>query len=251
MTAPLVVVHETKQLLADASGARLVNAVLDALAERGEAHIVLTGGSMGSAILASAAACPGQGAVDWTRVHLWWGDERCLPHGDDERNEKQCLEALADRVSLDPAKVHAVPPTDSAEGATAETAAAEYTRMLAAAAQPGSPSPVFDVLLLGVGPDGHVASLFPGHPGLEADEPGAIAVHNSPKPPPDRVSLTFPTLNTARHVWFLVAGADKATSVARGVAGDDTTRTPAAGVKGSERTLWLVDREAASGLGHT
>lgn len=248
MTAPLVVVHGTKQLLADASGARLVNAILDAQAARGEAHVVLTGGSMGSAILASAAACPAQGAVEWQNVHLWWGDERCLPQDDDERNEKQCLEALAKHVALDPSKVHAVPPTDSPDGATAEDAAREYTRQLAAAAGPDATSPVFDILLLGVGPDGHVASLFPGHPGLGAEEPGAIAVHNSPKPPPDRVSLTFPTLNTARQVWFLVAGPDKATSVARGVAGDDVTRTPAAGVKGTERTLWLVDRDAASEL---
>jgi 6-phosphogluconolactonase len=247
--APLVVVHETKRLLSDASGARLVNAILDAQAARGEAHVVLTGGSMGSAILASAVACPGQGAVDWKRVHLWWGDERCLPDGDDERNDKQCLEALTEQVALDPAKVHPVPPTDIPEGATAESAAQSYAEELMSAAEPGSASPTFDVLLLGVGPDGHIASLFPGHTGLQVDEPGAIAVHNSPKPPPDRVSLTFPTLNQAREVWFLVAGADKAPAVARGVAGDDIQRTPAAGVTGMERTLWLVDRDAASELG--
>jgi 6-phosphogluconolactonase len=248
VTGPLVVVHGTKQLLAAASGARLVNAILDAQAARGEAQVVLTGGSMGSAILASAVACPGQGAVDWKRVHLWWGDERCLPDGDDERNDKQCLEALTEQVALDPAKIHPIPPTDTPEGATAESAAQTYAAELAAAAKPGTASPTFDVLLLGVGPDGHIASLFPGHPGLQADEPGAIAVHNSPKPPPDRVSLTFPTLNQAREVWFLVAGADKATAVARGVGGDDIQRTPAAGVKGMDRTLWLVDREAAAEL---
>jgi 6-phosphogluconolactonase len=181
-------------------------------------------------------------------VHLWWGDERCLPAGDDERNEKQCLEALTVGVDVPDANIHAVAPTDTPAGATAEMAAEDYATQLAAHAPDGAAAPEFDVLILGVGPDGHIASLFPGHPGLEATGVSTVAVHDSPKPPPDRVSMTFETLAGAREVWFLVAGRDKATAVARGVAGDDVQRTPAAGVHGRDRTVWLVDADAASEL---
>lgn len=243
----LVVVHGTKQLLSDAAGARLVIAILDAQAARREAHVVLTGGSMGAAVLSSLAASPARGAVDWSRVHLWWGDERWLPEGDEQRNDRQCLDALAGAVALDPAKVHTVAASDSARGRTAEEAAAAYAGQLAAAAAPGTSWPTFDVVLLGVGPDGHVASLFPGHAGLRATGPGAIAVHDSPKPPPDRVSLTFEALNASREVWFLVSGEEKSGAVARALAGDAVARTPAAGVRGRERTLWLLDEAAATG----
>jgi 6-phosphogluconolactonase len=241
-----VVVHEDKQLLSDATAARLVTALVDAQAARGVAHLVLTGGSMGSLVLTSVTASPACRAVDWSRVHLWWGDERCLPDGDDERNEKQCLDALLAGVTIPAEHIHAVAPTDSAAGHSAEAAAADYAARLASAAADGEPTPVFDVLLLGVGPDGHIASLFPGHPGLSATGVATVAVHDSPKPPPDRVSLTFETLNRAREVWFLVAGDDKADAVARGTVGDDVQRTPAAGVHGRERTLWLLDRGAAA-----
>ncbi len=109
-------------------------------------------------------------------------------------------------------------------------------------------SPYFDVCLLGVGPDGHVASLFPGRPELDVTDATTLAVHDSPKPPPDRVTMTFPVLNRSREVWFLVSGADKATATARGIRGDDLTRTPAAHVHGVERTLWLIDEDAAADL---
>jgi 6-phosphogluconolactonase len=240
-----VVVHDDAQLLSDATGARLLTALADAQAARGVAHLVLTGGSMGSRVLRSVTASPACRAVDWSRVHLWWGDERCLPDGDEERNEQQCLDALLTGVTIPGGHIHAVAATDSAAGQSAEHAAADYAAQLSAAAADGAAAPVFDVLLLGVGPDGHVASLFPGHPALDVTGVAAVAVHDSPKPPPDRVSLTFETLNSARQVWFIVAGEDKADAVARGTAGDDVHDTPAAGVHGLERTLWLLDRAAA------
>src|SRR5688500_13678645 len=98
MPQTAVVVHPTKQLLAEAAGARLVTALLDAQAARGLAHVALTGGSMGSAILAAVAASPAKDAVDWSAVHVWWGDERWLPAGDPERNETQNRESLLDQV---------------------------------------------------------------------------------------------------------------------------------------------------------
>lgn len=174
--------------------------------------------------------------MNWARLDLWWGDERFLPDGDPDRNHTQARAALLDAVPLDPARVHPMPPSDAA--ASPEAAAEAYAAELAAAAGP------FDVLLLGVGPDTHVASLFPGHPALEETDRAVVAVHDAPKPPPVRVSLTVPTIRSAREVWLLAAGEDKAKAVATALSGADTS-APAARVHGTERTLWLVDEAAA------
>ena len=246
--APVVLVHATKQLLSDASAARLVTALVDAQAARGRAHLVLTGGSMGSAILASVAASGARDAVDWSQVHVWWGDERFLPTGDPERNETQNREALLDAIPLDPAKVHSVPGPDGPDGDDVAAAARRYSDELAAAADAGAESPVFDVLLLGVGPDGHVASLFPGHPDQLVAGVAAAPVHDSPKPPPTRITLTFEALARAERTWFIVAGADKAHAVKVSVAGAGPEESSAAQVKGTVETLWLLDAEAASEL---
>ena len=247
MTDPEVVVHADKQLLSDATAARLVTALVDAQAARGVAHLVLTGGSMGSLVLRSMTASPACRAVDWTRVHLWWGDERCLPDGDDERNEKQCLDALLAGVVVPADHIHAVAPTDSAAGESAESAARDYAAQLASAAAHGAAAPVFDVLLLGVGPDGHVASLFPEAPALY-DERMVIPVRGAPKPPPTRLSLSRAAINAAREVWLIAAGEEKAGAVHLALAGGGPTAVPAAGVHGRARTLWLLDRAAASRL---
>ena len=106
----------------------------------------------------------------------------------------------------------------------------------------------FEILMLGVGPDGHVASLFPGHPALDVTDEIAVAVHDSPKPPPDRVSLTFEAMDRAKAVWFLVSGESKAEAVAAAHAPGDRREIPARGVSGTDETLWLLDREAASRL---
>jgi 6-phosphogluconolactonase len=246
--APVVVRHRDPQLLAAAGAARLVTALLDAQTARGSASMVLTGGSMGSAILAAVAASPARDAVDWSRVDVWWGDERFLPSGDPDRNDTQNRAALLDQVPLDPARVHAVAGPDGEHGDDVEAAAAAYADALQAAASDGEPTPVFDVLMLGVGPDGHVASLFPGLTALAVQEPAAIAVRDSPKPPPTRISLTMPVLSRAEQVWFLVAGADKADAVTRTLGGAPLREAPAGGPHGRQQTLWLVDQAAAAGL---
>ncbi len=107
----------------------------------------------------------------------------------------------------------------------------------------------FDVVMLGVGPDGHVASLFPGFPQLDVDDAIAVGVTGSPKPPPERISLTFGALNRAKQVWFVVSGDGKADAVARALAADgDVHDTPARGVHGLDQTIWFLDEDAASGL---
>jgi 6-phosphogluconolactonase len=241
MSTSTVVVHPGKQALADAAAARLAVAVLDAQSARGVAHVSMTGGSMGSEIIRSLAALPARDAVDWTRVHVWWGDERYLPAGDPDRNDTQNDSAGLAALGLDPANVHRVQGPETT-GSAEESAAAYSTEVR------GSGGGAFDVMVLGVGPDGHVASLFPHHPAAGTTDAIAIAVHDSPKPPPTRVSLTLECLERSREVWFLVSGADKADAVRRGVTGAPLETTPAAHVHGQERTLWLVDADAAGEL---
>jgi 6-phosphogluconolactonase len=243
---PNVVVHRDGQLLAAAAAARLVTAIVDAQSSRGQADIVLTGGSMGSALLVSLGHSAARDAIDWRRLNVWWGDERFLPAGDPERNETQSREALLDSVPLDPARVHPMPASDGPDGADVDAAAARYAEELAAAAPRGRDVPEFDVLMLGVGRDAHVASLFPEHPALHERDESAIGVRGAPKPPPIRVSMTFPSLSAARDVWFLVSGADKAGAVGLALSGAGQMQAPAAGVTGIRSTTWLLDRDAAT-----
>ncbi|MCP2266811.1 6-phosphogluconolactonase [Promicromonospora thailandica] len=246
----LVVVHPDKEVLAQAAAARLLTRVLDVQSVRSPVHVVLTGGTVGIATLAAVAASPLVPAVDWSGVHLWWGDERFLPDGDPDRNETQAREALLDVLvaehGLPEANVHPMPGPSSV--ATPEEGAAAYAAVLAehaGSSDGGVGVPAFDVLLLGMGPDGHVASLFPGHEGLSA-QGTTTGVHGSPKPPPERVSLTFDAIRAAREVWVVAAGAEKAERVAAALAGDPVAEVPAAGAVGQARTLWLLDTEAAA-----
>ncbi|MEV4435400.1 6-phosphogluconolactonase [Streptomyces sp. NPDC049555] len=249
MSTPQIVVHHDKELMAKAAAARLITKIVDAQAARGYASVVLTGGRNGNALLTALADAPARDAVDWSRLDLWWGDERFLPEGDPERNDTQAREALLDRVGLDPARVHFMPAPDGTHE-DADAAAEAYAAELAAAARPEDhgPVPAFDVLLLGVGPDTHVASLFPEHPGVRETERTVVGVHGSPKPPPVRVSLTLPAIRAAREVWLLAAGEDKAGAVALALSGAGEIQAPAAGARGTRRTLWLLDQAAAAQL---
>ncbi len=240
-----VVVHPDADAVATATAARLLLRLLDTQSVRRPAHVVLTGGGVGTATLAAVAASPLRDAVDWTGVHLWWGDERFLATGDPERNETGARRALIDALPIPAEQVHPIPGPDSVE--SPEDAARAYAAQLAGFAAASAPIavPTFDVVMLGLGPDGHVASLFPGFPTLEVTDATVVPVLGSPKPPPERVSLTFPALATAAEVWVVAAGAEKADAVARALAGDDPHRTPGAAVHGQDHTLWLVDLAAA------
>ncbi|MCE0538664.1 6-phosphogluconolactonase [Kineosporia rhizophila] len=245
MSTPEKIVLADGQQLAAAAAARLITVVVDAQAARGQAHVVLPGGSNGGALLKAVAASPARDAVDWSRVDLWWGDERFLPAGDPERNETQAREYLLDALPLEPERVHVMAPSDGSFGDDVDAAAAAYAAELAEAAPGDEVVPAFDVLMLGVGPDGHVASLFPGHPGYAVTSGTAIAVRESPKPPPVRISLTLGAISAARQVWLLAGGEGKAEAVAGALGEVDL---PAGAVRGTERTLWLLDQAAASKL---
>jgi 6-phosphogluconolactonase len=244
-----VIVHADPDVLANAVAARLLVRLVDAQAERGSASLVLTGGTIARAMYLAIRDSPARDAVDWSKVDVWWGDERFVPHDDPDRNELQAREALVDALPLDPTRVHPMPASDGPDGNDPEAAAARYADELARAAKPGTaPLPHFDVVLLGIGEDGHVASVFPEHPVAYESRP-CTAVRGSPKPPPTRLTLTLPTINTADDVWLIAAGSGKASAVKLALSGGGPVQVPAAGVHGVDRTLWLLDRAAAAEVG--
>ncbi len=239
---PDVIVYADPDAVAEATAARLLLRIGDVLAHRDRADIVLTGGTVGIATLAAAAKSPLAQAIDWTSVHVWWGDERYVASGHEDRNEGQAQEALLSHIPLPEENIHRVGSSD--DFSSPEESAQAYADALSA-----NGDPAFDVLLLGLGPDGHVASLFPDHPSYSAADASdastsAKAVHGSPKPPPLRVSLTLSAINRAREVWVVATGAPKAEVIGRCLSGDTTL--PGASVRGTERTLWLVDAAGAT-----
>ena len=248
MSQTSVIVHAEAKVLAQAVAARLIIRLADAQAERGAASVVLTGGRIAADVYAAVRESPARDAVEWAHVDFWWGDERFLPAGDAERNETQARAALLDGLPVDPARIHPMPASDGPDGDDPEAAAIRYTEELSRAAKPGTAQlPHFDVVLLGVGEDGHVASVFPEHPVAYETRP-VSAVRGSPKPPPVRTTLTLPTINTGDDVWLIAAGDGKASAVAVALAGAGPVQVPAAGVHGVETTLWLLDRAAAHTL---
>ena len=247
MAAPDIAVHANPDVLAAAVAARLLTKLVDLQAAGATPKIVLTGGGTGIAVQEQIRATVARDAVDWGRVEFYWGDERFLPPGDPERNETQAREALLDHVPVDPAKVFPMGSNDGTWPAGAETAAEAYADVLARAARPEDhgPVPSFDVLMLGIGPEGHVASLFPGMPALYDERP-VVAVRGSPKPPPTRLSLTLPSIQAAREVWIICSGPDKAKAIAMALSDSGPVQVPAAGARGRQRTLFLIDSAAAA-----
>jgi len=248
VTAPQVLIHRDAGLLARAAAARLVTRLVDISAARGHASLVLTGGGIGTRLLAELAAAPARDAVDWRHLDIWWGDERFLPSGHPDRNETGARAALLDHVDVAPERVRAMPGPDGPDGDNPEAAAARYAGWLrdAAAPEDHSQSPSFDVMLLGIGPDAHVASLFPGMPALYEEERTVVAVHGSPKPPPIRLTLTLPAIRAAREVWIIASGEDKSGAIRLALAGAGPVQVPAAGARGRQQTLFLLDRAAAA-----
>ena len=246
MSAPSVVVHRDADVLAHAVAARLATRLLDVQSARSTASVVLTGGGIGIAVLEALREAPARGAIDWDSLDLWWGDERFLPGEHPDRNETQARVALLDHVGVDPGRVHAMPASDGADGNDPEAAAERYAAELRSRTSPEDHGPVprFDVVLLGIGPDGHTASLFPGLAGVYDERP-VVAVRGAPKPPPTRLSLTLPSLNAGRETWLVAAGEEKAAAVALALGGAGAAQVPAAGVRGRQRTLWLLDAAAA------
>jgi 6-phosphogluconolactonase len=250
MSAPDIAVHLDPDVLAAAAAARLLTRLVDLQAAGTVPKLVLTGGGVGIAMLEHIRGTVARDAVDWGQVEFWWGDERFLPPGDPDRNETQAREALLDHVRVDPAKVFPMGADTGTGPSGAEAAAEAYAQLLARAARPedDGPVPSFDILLLGMGGEGHTASVFPDSPAVHETERSVVAVHGCPKPPPTRVSLTLQAIRRAAEVWIITTGEAKAGAVSLALGGAGEVAIPVAGARGRRRTRWLLDRAAASGL---
>lgn len=236
--------------LASTAAEAIADKLETALSERGIARLVLTGGSIGIRTAGALADALLARSFDVSRLEVWWGDERFVASGSPDRNDEAVRAGFLDKLDVPDQQVHRMPSTGSGMGL--DDSAAWYGQQLDLA---GGDAPFrthgsafFDVLLLGVGPDGHIASLFPEHDDQREGSLTVIPVRDSPKPPPDRISLTWPTLNSARHVMLLVAGAEKAEAVERGHSGIDPWGCPASAVRGLASTTWYLDEAASAQL---
>lgn len=229
--------------VAAAAAERFLQRLAAAQSRGEEPHVALTGGGITQSLHQQILLRRADYDVDWTRVVFWWGDERFVAPDSADRTASVARTEFLDVVGA--TQVHEVASTAVAPDVGA--AADAYSDLLRSVG-----GGMFDLVMLGMGPDGHVASLFPGFPQLDVDDRIAVPVSGSPKPPPERVSLTFSALNRARAVWFLVTGEAKAAAVARALADDgDLHDTPACGInplQGAGETTWFLDAAAAGRL---
>lgn len=214
---------------------QLLTEILLAVASHGRADLVVTGGTVGIGVLAAVSRNHRAHDVDWSRVHVWWGDERFVPVGHADRNDHQAQDALFDHIAIPVQNLHPFP---NDVGQSVETARDEFL------AEYPDGFPQFDVALNGIGPDGHTASLFPGRD--HGESVSVIAVRDSPKPPAERLSFTLGVLNRSRHVWIVASGADKAHAIRRIAENSPTSDTPAAGLSGAVDTVVWLDADAAA-----
>ncbi|WP_048469688.1 6-phosphogluconolactonase [Mycolicibacterium chlorophenolicum] len=236
--------YPDKDTLVRAARDRLVDAITAAVAARGQASVVLTGGGTGIGMLERVKERSDE--IDWPKVHVYWGDERFVPADDDERNDKQAREALLSHIDIPEVNVHAIAASDGEFGDDLEAAAAGYEQLLDETFAEAATE--FDVHLLGMGPEGHVNSLFPDTAAVQETERLVVGVTDSPKPPPRRITLTLPAVARSREVWLVVSGEGKADAVAAALGGAAPVDIPAAGAVGREATVWLLDEAAASQL---
>ena len=237
MTPPVEVFADREAL-----ARRAADVLLDAVkATQGRCAIALSGGSTPKGLYELLAQAPYRDSVAWNRTHLFWGDERFVPPTDPRSNFRMAREALLSHVPIPTANVHPIP----TEGMTPEDAARAYERTLKSfyGAETLDPKrPLFDVNLLGLGEDGHIASLFPETNALSERERWVVAVTGGAPEP--RISLTYPALESSRLVLFLVAGVEKRAILARVLHGDQ--ELPAARLRPAGRLLWLADAAAAN-----
>lgn len=239
-----VVIEPTPAALAARVSDRFLTRLIARTKNGRLAHVCLTGGSMGGAVLTATAADPRAQQIDWSLVHFWWGDERFVERDSSDRNSLQSRTALLNHISVPEENIHEV--ADPSEGLSLDEAAAAYATELAKFGGDDQAWPSFAVCFLGVGPDGHIASLFPDRQEVKVTDAAALPVRNSPKPPAERVTLTRPVLNASKRVWLVLTGADKASALGLALAGASYTSVPAAGAKGRRRTIFFVDEAAAS-----
>ena len=280
MATRKLIVYPNKDLMIQAGAQRFVLTLLDLLAERlpDDTHrtrvdVALSGGSAAQP-LGLVLHDPLADAIDWSRVHFWWSDERFVPAYDTDRNALEARRLLLDQLvadgklpesnihemaadtrsaddiadvmdqaDSDDASVRAA--ADAANDALLDDVASDYERELV---NELGPEPVIDLMILGMGPDGHYASLFPGHDEVKVTDRLTVGVNHSPKMPPLRVSLTAPLIARSRHTWFFAAGAGKAESLAHVFEQPNKPDYPSSYANGVDEFIWFSTEETVTEL---
>jgi len=240
---PKVHVFSTAQALGQAAAEFVIRLAAQAVAERGRFMVALSGGSLPKLVAPSLVAEPLRSQVDWPAWHIFWADERCVPLDDPDSNYRGAREVLFEHVNIPAEQIYTL--DDSLDP---NAAAAAYQATLTRVFQPASGQrPRFDGILLGMGEDGHTASLFPNHSLLDETRRWVAPIFDSPKPPPERITLTLPIINHAHHVAFIAAGAGKADVLAQILgSGNRADELPAGRVQPDQGDLhWFIDRAAA------
>ncbi|WP_366944470.1 6-phosphogluconolactonase, partial [uncultured Bifidobacterium sp.] len=219
--------------------------------------LALTGGSDALRMMDDMASDPLVDAIDWRLVHFWWADERFVGRNDPDRNALQArtrlLDHLCDKHGLPDTNIHEMP-ADTRDPREADSADEETTRDVLDKAALSyenelrhelGDAPRMDLLILGMGPDGHYASLFPGHPQIAIRDRLVVGVDHSPKPPARRLSMTVPVLSRSERSWMLTAGEGKIDALARALRHPNDPDTPASFTTGASQTLWMTTRATA------
>jgi len=245
---PEIRTHPSLEDLSRAAAEYICEIAERAIKERGIFTFVLSGGTTPRLLYEELAREPYASRVDWQHTHLFWGDERCVPSDSPDSNFSLALQELISRVDVPPSNIHRIPATTGSPKAVA----AEYETTLrkffqpTAASDPSTSFPSFDLVLLGMGADGHTASLFPGDAALEERVSWVVAVEGSSAfPPVRRITLTFPVINEAKCVLFLVSGSNKLKVLQEILNNPHTGTYPAAHVQPLGKLLWFIDEGLA------
>jgi 6-phosphogluconolactonase len=216
----------------------VVETLIGTLKIKETANIALTGGTVGILTLDVLSKIVEKNQIDFSRVHFWWGDERYVSSDSKDRNANQAREALLNSLEIPEQNIHEFPSTDS--GLTVDEARDQFEQTFLTAFNVSGP--VMDLTLLGMGPDGHVASLFPGMSHLEKN---VVSITDSPKPPAERLSLSMEVINSSEKIVFVVSGIDKSEAV-EDVHKNPECELPAAKVSAKGLTLWIIDEAAGA-----
>lgn len=218
--------------------------------ERGAFTVALSGGSL-IHHLRKLVEPPHVDAIEWSKWHVFWVDERVVPKTHEDSNYKLAYDGFLSKVPIPTGNVYAINDALSAEGAADdyETCVRHMVENNVIAVSSVSGLPKFDLILLGMGPDGHVASLFPGHPLMKETDKWVAFIKDSPKPPPERISFTFPVINSSAYTAIVATGAGKADAVHSALgATENVDKLPVALVSPEEELKWFLDKGAASKL---
>jgi 6-phosphogluconolactonase len=243
---PKIAIFPDRRQLATALSAHVAYVAGASSRARGRFCVAFSGGSLMEIIAPALSASPLRDRIDWSAWHVFWADERWVPPSSPDSNFGVALRLLFSRVTIPGEHIHAVDDSQNPDD-TARAYEAVIRKTLHAETDA---FPRFDLVLLGLGEDGHTASLFPGHPALKEGQRWVVPVFNAPKPPPVRMTLTLPVINHARCVVFVAAGAGKANMISKALDPKAApSKLPARMVKPADGELhWFIDQAAASGL---